>query len=181
MAFASIICGLVGFVGFYICGRRILVFILQTLLESINLGYYTLVFQYNTQTQIIFLTILVILSWILIFLAFIFGKTATKSGKQNEYYWLAFIGYILGWIGVLVIAIGIATLIIFNMLHLFFVITNKTIISQNIFPLGNENLPMYHTSIIAMSLSLSFVIIINALAIFLGRKLGKRKKNLITT
>jgi len=182
MAYLSIFCGFIGLSGIYFFGKKILLFILHSLLESTKIGYYTLIFQYNTKNQIVVFAIFLFLSLVILFLAFIFGKKSIKKYKNCKNYWIGFIGYIQGWIGILLVIISILTFIIYNIINLFFIITNKTIISQNIFPYGIENLPNYNVSILLLSLSYSISISILLLSIalikFVKKEIKKRERKI---
>ena len=51
MTIASMVCGIAGLSGLYICGRRILFFVLQALIESSKSGLTTLVFEDDIKIQ----------------------------------------------------------------------------------------------------------------------------------
>ena len=118
MAIASMVCGIVGFVGLIISGIRLVY--LNQIKEKVGL-----VFQWQIQSQITTAIIFVVISFILMILAFIFGIIERKKGKSYKYYGMATAGFVLGLIGILL-----------PILHIIFV--TGTVITYNIMNKGGK-------------------------------------------
>jgi flagellar FliL protein len=94
MAIASMICGIVGIIGFISSLFRI--WYLNDLKEKVGL-----IFQWQIQNQLTTVITFAIISFVSIILAFIFGIIERKKGKSYKYYSMATAGFVLGLIGII--------------------------------------------------------------------------------
>ena len=114
MAIASLICSIIGIIGFIGFGSR-LVF-LEQISSNIGNGSIKAIFQNLMQVPI--LTIFTFLFFALLVLAAFFGKT--ERDKKNQFYTMATAGFIISSIGISIFTIILSSMLIFLLL-LFFV------------------------------------------------------------
>jgi len=116
MAIASMVCGIVGIIGFIISGLRLQQ--LNQLRDRIDGNLVGVILQWQVDNQITTATVFFVLSIILLILALIFGIIERKKGKTYKYYKMATAGFILGIMPIILVFIMIlfttATVIIVN-------------------------------------------------------------------
>lgn len=109
MAIASMVCGIIGFLGSIISVIRI--FYLNELKNRVGL-----IFQWQIENQISISIIFLVISFILLILALIFGIIERKKGKTNKFYGMATTGFILGLIVFIIPALIIIFTVITNVI-----------------------------------------------------------------
>jgi flagellar FliL protein len=98
MAIASMICGIIGLLGFLFSGLSI--FNLQNKIAQLQDDLVSLVVKLQLENRLSVLYFFFVISIILIILAFIFGIIERKKGKTNKYYRMANAGFIMGLVGI---------------------------------------------------------------------------------
>jgi flagellar FliL protein len=126
MAIASMVCGIVGIIGFISSWFRI--WYLNDLKGKVGL-----IFQLQIQEQLTTAITFAIISFILILLAFIFGIIERKKGKSYKYYGMAMAGFILGLIGIILPIVPI-------------IFVTGTVITYNIYNKGRQEIVITDTT-----------------------------------
>jgi hypothetical protein len=111
MAVASLVCGIIGLVGFLFF--NISIFRLQQISSNLGNGFFTNLSQNLIQMLIDSFSGYILIPLVLLILALIFGKVERKKGKAYKYYGMATAGLILGLIGVTSVTLVLVFIILF--------------------------------------------------------------------